>query len=376
METWSMLTEVTVAKSALQSNVGAFRTLCPKSRFMAVVKSNAYGHGLPQVVDSLAGHVDWWGVNSAAEAAVVHSRDSSTPILVMGRVDRSDYSSLPGTAQMVLSDREEIRELGQNRPDLPFHLKIDTGMSRLGSHGEALDKTFAYLSENPALPWTGLMTHFANVEDVTDQTFALEQLRRFSEAQTKASSAAGKRSLIRHASASSAALILPQAHLDMVRVGISLYGFWPSVPTRISALNLYGKLPVLKPALTWKTKIVHLNTVAAGSSVGYGCTIRVPVDTRIAVLPVGYFEGYDRNLSNRSHVLIRGKRARLLGRVCMNMIMVDVSHINGVASGDEAVLIGQSGDEQITAEELADLTGTIQYETVSRIQSDIPRVLV
>lgn len=350
---------------------------------MAVVKSNAYGHGLEETVETLRGFADWFGVNSIEEALRVRKVDPATPLLIMGANDPEQYAALKEIhvkPELVVSSIEAIEALHARAPGTRFHLKVDTGMSRLGFHGSTFDSVLTYLAEHPDLPWCGLMTHFANVEDVTDQEYALLQLDRFAKAREKSLQAAGKRALLFHSAASGAALILPSARMDLVRVGISLYGMWPSRETRISARSMSSAdLPAdfdLTPALTWKTRIVHVNAVEAGTPVGYGCTHRPVQDSRVAVLPVGYFEGYDRRLSNKSHVLILGKRAPLLGRVCMNMIMVDITHIPEAAVGTEVVLIGTSGSETVSADDLAGLSDTINYQVTTAIQSDLTRILL
>ena len=424
-------TRIELSRSALEHNVSEFRRVCRPSAFMAVVKSNAYGHGLPEVVGALSGKVDWFGVNSVPEAMGVREYDPGTAILVMGESTESQLRAVqainlamlrqyerysermpisvfagPGRTDnletapparpeerdlgrvplisVVVSRLETVRYIIEECPEVPFHLKVDTGMSRLGLGPLRIGPVLGFLRDHPEARWTGLMTHFANVEDVTDQSYASRQLEVFDTVRERAFRAAGPdRSLLFHAAASAPALIMPEARLDIVRVGISLYGLWPSSETRLSANSFYQergeRMPTLEPVLRWVTKIAHLNPIPAGQDVGYGCTHRVQVDTLVAVLPVGYFEGYDRGLSNRSHVLIRGKQARVLGRVCMNMIMVDVTHIDGVSVGDEAVLIGADAErprERVTAEELADLTGTINYEVTTRIQKDLRRVVV
>ncbi len=376
------VTRVEVNRNALLHNVEVFRNLCPQSLFLAVVKSNAYGHGLPQVVSQLRGHVDWFGVNSLEEARQVREWDSQTPVLAMGagnllqEEELRSLSSLSGIT-LVLSTVSAIQLLQRVAPGTPFHLKVDTGMSRLGCHNGDLEEILLFLRRNPDLPWRGVMTHFANVEDVTDQDYALEQLKLFQAAREASLEAAEGRPLLFHAAASAAAMILPESRMDMIRVGISLYGLWPSHSTRISLLGLNGSIPTLHPVLRWVTRVVHLNWISTGSCVGYGCTHKVPRETLLAVLPVGYFEGYERALSNRSQVIIRGHRAPLLGRVCMNMIMVDVSHIHPpVQEGEEAVLLGREGEEEVSADELASITSTINYEVVSRIQKDLERVVV
>ena len=405
---------IEISRQALQSNVQLFRELAPDSLFMAVVKSNAYGHDLELVVEALSGRVDWFGVNSLHEVRRARRVDVSTPILVMGLdarelkaglalfqkgFDGADASA-PSRAEsldltgvtFVVSSLEMLRFIHEQRPDVAFHLKVDTGLSRLGASGADLEECLEFLAAHPELAWTGLMTHFANVEDVTDQSYALEQLARFTAVRERAREAAGSRKLPAHAAASAPALILPESRLDLIRVGISLYGLWPSSQTRLSVLSQLGRLPELRPVLRWSTRIAHVHAVSAGTSVGYGCTYQVPADTSVATLPVGYYEGYERGLSNRAHVLIRGRRARVLGRVSMNMIVVDVGHIPGVVAGEEAVLLGRGAlpeetpsqteskaprkTEEISADDLAELTGTINYEVVTRIHADLPRTLV
>ncbi|MCE9597609.1 MAG: alanine racemase [Spirochaetia bacterium] len=377
MQTW-----LEISASALKENLQSFQR-ATGGPVMAVVKSNAYGHGIEQTVGALRGFADWFGVNSIEEAVRVRQIDAETPLLVMGANDVESYLHLremKHRPELVLSSIDAIESLQARAPGTKFHLKVDTGMSRLGFHGATFDAVLEYLALHPELPWAGLMTHFANVEDVTDQQYAQKQLDYFAIAKAKALKAAGNRPLLFHSAASGAALILPSARMDIVRVGISLYGMWPSRETRISARSMPGAdLPAdfdLVPALTWKTRIVHINSVSAGTPIGYGCTHRPVQDTRVAVLPVGYFEGYDRRLSNKSHVLVLGCRAPLLGRVCMNMIMVDITHIPGATVQTEAVLIGTSGSETVSADDLAGLSDTINYQVTTAIQSQLPRVLV
>lgn len=399
-----MHTVVEIDRSALLQNVEVYRKLAPRSAFMAVVKSNAYGHGLQEVVQVLRGSVDWFGVNSVLEAMEVRKIDPQTPILIMGVFSeveikqvqeiqaggsgdvRSDHPLEPephlqnpegfSGIHFVVSTIEQIQRLQSLIPGAPFHLKVDTGMSRLGHTPEEIQPVFDFLNDHPELPLRGLMTHFANVEDVSDQSYGRHQIDQFQKAISLSREALPDRSLIIHAAASAAAMILPESRLDMIRVGISLYGFWPSRTTRLSLLSMTGRIPELKPVLRWKTRIVHIKEVPGGTSVGYGCTYKTQATTKVAVLPVGYFEGYSRAYSNRASVVIRNKRARVLGRVCMNMTMVDVTHIPDAHPGDEVLLIGQSSGETVAAEELADLMSSIHYEVVTIIQKDLPRVLV
>ena len=216
------------------------------------------------------------------------------------------------------------------------------------------------------------------MEDTTDHRFAKEQLATF-ERVTATLKEAGYKPRILHSANSAATILWPQAHADLVRVGISAYGLWPSRETYATALEAHavgqnGFIPHLMPTLSWYTRVAELKGVPAGSYVGYGRTFRTTHESRIAVLPIGYYEGYDRRLSNVAHVLINGRRAPVRGRVCMNMFMVDVTHIEGVEVGSVATLIGKDGDEIIRVEDLASWSGSINYEIVSRIHGSIPRI--
>ena len=221
----------------------------------------------------------------------------------------------------------------------------------------------------------GICTHFANIEDTTDHSFAETQIETFGRiGETLAN--AGFEISVRHAACSAAALLFTRTHLDLARLGISLYGLWPSRETYVACLERGKPALELRPALTWKTRVAQVKQVPEGSFIGYGCTYRATRDARIAVLPVGYYEGYGRSLSGVAHALIRGRRAPIRGRICMNMCMADVTDIEGVEQEDEVVLLGSQGDERVSAEQMASWSGTISYEVVARIHADLPRVVV
>jgi alanine racemase len=239
--------------------------------------------------------------------------------------------------------------------------------------GDELYALAAAVRARPELRLEGLYTHYANIEEAGDFAYAGHQLARF-EAAVAGVEAAGKVPF-KHTACSAAAILYPQTHFNLVRIGISLYGLWPSEATRRAACA--GERPLeLRPALTWKCRIAQVKDLAPGEAVGYGCTFRTERPTRLAVIPVGYYEGLDRGLSNRGAVLVRGRRAPIVGRVCMNMTMLDVTDVPGAAAGDEAVLLGRQGDEQISAEEMAGLLDTINYEVVTRIGASVPRIVV
>ena len=371
-----------VSRSALTHNVGAIRALLEDGTdFMAVVKSNAYGHGLEPVASAVADRVDWFGVDSLVEAEKLRGLPGlvDQKILILGFTPAAAHRQLvQGGFRSVVYDVDTARSLNEAAASLGVtarvHLKIETGTTRQGIWPAELPDFAAQVAELPALKVEGIYTHFANIEDTSDATYAQLQLTRFKEA-IQTLRAAGLEPSVRHATCSAAAMLFPETHFDLARVGISLYGLWSSALT-CQNLQANGTYCELRPALTWKTRIAQVKAVPAGTPISYGLTEKVDRDSRVAVLPVGYWDGYDRRLSSIGQVLVRGQRAKVLGRVCMNMMMIDVTGINGVRTGEEVVLLGRQGGETISAEELAEHIGTINYEVVTRINPLLPRILI
>ena len=372
-----MLSWVEVEGAAIRNNVQEFRRrVGPSVLLGAVVKSNAYGHGMRDVAGIvLDAGARWLCVNGLEEALALRESWREVPILVMGyvplesldRVVAHDLRLVVYNPETV--DRLEEHASRQGRKAL-IHLKVETGTHR---QGVAESEAGAFARRVRSSRWIeleGLTTHFANIEDTTDHGFAESQIAAF----LRITEAVGPVP-VRHAACSAATLLFTRTHLDLARIGIALYGLWPSKETYVSCLERGKPALDLKPALTWKTRVAQVKAVPEGGYVGYGCTYRATRPTRIAVLPVGYHEGYDRGLSGVAHVLVRGKRAPVRGRVCMNMCMVDVTDIPDVALEDEAVLLGTQGEERISAEQLASWCGTISYEIVSRIHPSLPRIL-
>ncbi len=365
---------IEVDTEALRRNLSLLRDLVrPPARLLAVVKADGYGHGLVIAARSfLAGGADVLGVHAASEARALRAAGIGAPVLILGPLTASaaalagalgaeaTIGSLPGLEAAAAG----VSAAGLEAGALRVHLKVETGVNRQGLREEEIDAAIERLDATPALRLVGLSSHFADIEDTLDHAFARAQMERFERYRTRFA-AAGRENLLHHMSCSAAALLWPESHRLLARVGISAYGLWPSRESRISARAAgRGELP-LQPALTWICGIAQVKNVPAGETVGYGRTWRAPVDSRIAVLPVGYADGYPRALSTRAHVLIRGRRAPLRGRVCMNLCMADVTHIPGVVAGDEAVLLGRQGDEVIAAELLAEWLGTINYEVLT-----------
>lgn len=379
-----MLTWIEIDAEAIKFNIKNFRRIIKKNtQFYAVVKSNAYGHGMKEIVKLIHQEVDGFCINHISEINEIYEL-TNKPLMVMGGYDEEDLKILLDKdlkrISIVVSNKNQLKMIKNIVPHVPFYIKVDTGMSRLGYRLDSkkfieLLNTLKDFKNNIV----GMMSHFSNVEDVTDQTYAYEQLKYFEKAKKilKVFFPDKQKSFKYHIAASAATMLIPESHQDIVRIGISLYGLWPSLPTKLSSYNIYKNKFQLKPALTWKTRVIHINEVPENSKVGYGCTFQTSYKTKIAVLPVGYYDGYDRSLSNRSFVIVRNKRAMLIGRVCMNMVMIDVTHIPDIQIGDEVILIGASNSnkEQVSADDLAELVGTINYEITTRIPPHIQRII-
>jgi len=372
-----VLNWVELDAGAIRNNVEEFRRrVGPSVLLGAVVKSNAYGHGMREVAGiALEAGAGWLCVNSLEEALALRGSWPETPILIMGYVPLEgldlvvEHGLRPVVYNPETLERLERHGEGQRRK-VRIHLKVETGTHRQGVLEADLPAFVAKVRASRWIELEGVTTHFANIEDTTDHGFAEGQIRAFQRILGLVGPVP-----VRHAACSAATLLFTRTHLDLARIGIALYGLWPSKETYVSCLERGKPTLDLKPALTWKTRIAQLKTVPEGGYVGYGCAYRATRPTRIAVLPVGYHEGYDRGLSGVAHVLLRGKRAPVRGRVCMNMCMVDVTDIPDVALEDEAVLLGAQGDERISAEQLAAWCGTISYEIVSRIHPALPRIV-
>lgn len=377
-----MLNWVEIDARALANNISEFkRRLADGPLFGAVVKSNAYGHGMVEVARLAASaSADWLCVNNVHEGVALRKAGLPLPILVMGYIELSELDGVVTHAlQPVVYNVETLERLdaiaAQQGVHVGVHMKVETGTHRQGVLERDVPAFVERIHAARALTLAGVTTHFANIEDTTNHDFAETQIAAYSRI-VEAVARIHPKPLLRHTACSAAVLLFNRTHLDLTRVGISLYGIWPSKETYVSCLERGKPSLELAPVLSWKTRIAQVKQVPEGGFVGYGCAWRATRPTNIAVLPVGYYEGYDRELSGLAHVLVRGKRAPVRGRICMNMCMVDVTDIPAAALEDEVVLIGRQGDERITAEQLAAWAGTISYEIVARIHPSLPRVVV
>lgn len=374
---------VEVSERALVHNIRAHRRLLGKgTKLMAVVKSNAYGHGLELVahVAQRSHLVDWLGVASLTEAQTLRRTNVSLPILVLSYyrpLVRTELAwGISHNVSFIVYEPEQLKALAaaarQVGKPAHVHVKFETGMARLGVIPKQATAFVRQITTSPYLKLEGLATHFATAESA-NQTFLNKQLSEFKTI-THHLVPLHTPEILQHLACTAAITAAPQTHGSLVRLGIGLYGLWPSPQNKALVTKLHPSFK-LKPALTWKTQVIDVQHLPARTPVGYDRTYVTKRPTIMAVLPVGYWEGYDRKLSNRGYVLIHGTRAPIIGRICMNISMVDATHVPGVKPGDEVVLLGQQSGGVVTADELAKTIGTINYETVTRINPQLPRLL-
>jgi alanine racemase len=387
----SELTWCEISRAALAHNARLLKARVGEGLLGVVVKADAYGHGLEVAARAfLEGGADWLIVNALHEAIALRKVGISAPLYVVGRVAPWDAVTVVAhDVRVIAYDEELIGALvlaasAQGR-SARVHLKVETGNHRQGLPVEealALTRSFAAPIAAGHLEVEGLSTHYADIEDTTDHRFAMTQVTRF-EAAVAAFREAGFPVPVTNTANSAATILWQRTHGHLVRAGIAAYGLWPSTETYAAALALPeqregrgGFLPELLPALSWRARIAQVKTVPAGAWIGYGRTYRCTHPTRVAIIPVGYHEGYDRRLSNLGHALVGGLRAPIRGRVCMNMAMIDVTDQLAARAGDVVTLLGADGDERVSAEELGRWCGTINYEIVSRIHPVVPRIPV
>lgn len=369
-------TRCEISKQAFHNNFNALKALMPeRAEVLAVVKANAYGHGSSGMVSLLqSAGVRRFAVATVTEALKLRYDGVTDELLLLGGPYGEYALCLREKLTPVFSDEDPLREwalfLKDRGQSAPCHLKFDTGMGRLGFL--TLDTVMDVLKAYPQVRVQGMMTHLAVADESSAESkeFTCRQLDHF---QAMYARLAGIRPELEYAHVANSALLLrrdipPACHL-LVRPGLSLYGIAPQ------AWLGEGLRPLtLEPVLTWKTAVHSVKSLETGTSISYGRTFVTARPSRIAVLPVGYADGYPRQLSNRASVLVRGKRAPVVGRVCMDLTMVDVTDIDGVTRGDEVVLLGRQGTEEIPVETLAEWEETIPYEIFCRISERVERL--
>lgn len=367
-------TWIEISKRAVRHNAAAMRKLlAPNVKLFAVVKSNAYGHGIfampPLLLES---GVDGFCVDSIIEAVAMRERGINAPILVLGFTLPKLYPlAREHDIALSISSMDSLRELCRAKTTPQFHLKVDTGMHRQGVYAEEVPEAIKMLKASLAgKALTGVYTHFASAKDINYPTYTDMQATAFDRALAMFHEAGWKK-LVRHAAATAGAMVNKKYHYDAVRVGIGFYGLWPSKELRIQMPDIN-----LRPILSWHAIVGEVKTAKKGDYVGYDLVERLRRDSTLAVLPIGYWHGFPRALSGVGEVLINGERARVLGRVSMDIIVVDVTGIP-CKMGDNATLIGAQGKEVITAEECAAAAGGASYyEYLTRLNPLIERLVV
>jgi len=361
-------TYVSIDLNAISANFQAIRKKAGV-QVMAVIKANAYGHGAVQIAQHLQGQCGFFGVSSVPEALELRHAGIQAPILILGHTPVASFPlALREQLRPAIFSYEDAQALSDEAVrqgvTAPFHFAVDTGMSRLGFQAtEASADLCAKIAALPNLEAEGLFSHFATA-DSADLTFARAQAAMFDTFDEMLRSR-GVQVKLRHLD-NSAGLMNFFRHYEMVRAGIALYGMYPSSQVDPALLPL-------RPALSWYSWVTHVKLLEPGRQISYGGTYVTDQPTMVATIPVGYADGYRRSLSNRFYVLIRGRRAPILGRICMDQLMVDVTDIPGVARNDQVVLVGTDGDETVTMEKIAQCADSFNYEFVCGISRRVPR---
>jgi alanine racemase len=367
------LTKAYIHLDHLTDNLRLLQALAGKRMIWPVLKANAYGHDALIVASHLirAGCKTFCVADVQEAAALADAGVQATFVVLSATLPQHSEALVAYDCEPVVCTLEIIQALAvaaeKARKQISVHLKVDTGMGRLGIRPE---EAVAFLRRCRDFPWLkvrGLMSHFPRADE-TDKRYSLEQLARFRQVEQ---SITGYGIETRHMANSAAIFDLPESHFDAVRPGIALYGLPPS------ATMANGRVSELKPVLEWKSQIIFLKEVAAGTGLSYGHAYHTQKPSLIATVPIGYGDGLARNLSNELEVLVRGVRCPQVGRITMDMSLIDVTALRGqVEPGDEVVIIGRQGNEKITAEELAAKLGSINYEIVTCISHRVPRVAV
>lgn len=356
------------------------RVLTPRCMLMGVVKADAYGHGDKYIADELVRlGVNWFGVSNIEEAVSLRTQGIFHPILIFGTTPAGHAKALneyniTQTIHSAAYARELQASAEDARVDLNVHVKIDTGMSRLGfvldnGFAEQSIKEIIELAGYPNLRTQGIFTHFACADETPEDSvrYTKAQYKRFQDVISRLQ-ASGVYFDIKHCCNSAGTIMFPEMHMDMVRPGILIYGLSPSRDC-FDARKVW-----LEPAMELYSVVSMVKEIDSGTAVSYGRCYTANGKTIVATVPIGYADGFGRGLSNKARMLVRGKYANVIGRVCMDMLMLDVTHIDGVTAGDIVTIVGNDGENSLTFDEMAELSGTINYEKVCLIGKRVPRI--
>lgn len=368
--TWAEISKQNLAYnfSTLQKMAGQDTTLAP------CIKANAYGHGIVSVTKELIRDgARWFCVNSIEEAILLRQEKIKANLLIIGYVQKSDLDKVIKTnSRIFVSNKNILDELDnlarKNKTTIQIHIKVDTGMSRQGVLVSEFDNFYKYALTKKNIEIEGVATHYATADEPGNKIFE-QQKNRFKKIYDK------YRNKIKYwHAANSATLLLGENNgFNFARPGISIYGYYPSEEVKKICER---KKIILKPVLTLKTKVAQVKEIAQGEIVSYGATWQARTKTKIAIIPAGYYDGLPRALSNKAEILIRGQKAKIIGRVCMDIMVADISKIKDAKSEDEVAIIGEQGIKKITADDIAKQAQTINYEILTNIRETMPKIFI
>lgn len=367
------LTYIKISKKALLNNIAQIKKILPKkTKFMAVVKANAYGHGLFEVVNSVKNNVDYFAVFAFTDAVLMRKKGIKKPILVLGRILKEQVDeAIKHDLEVTVSTLDILQQV---KKPLKAHICVDTGLGRDGFVFTDLKKVIE-ASKNSKVKIVGLYAHLAASDDSKENSYTEKQITELL-TWKKAFNEIGLKPLVHHSA--SAGNIFGKIkekftkEFDIARIGVSLYGMWPSNEVKKSR----QKIVKLQPVLTWIAKITELRHLPKGSKISYNCTYTLQRDSKIATLPIGYFDGISRLSSNKALAIVGGKKVPQIGRVTMNLIVLDVTDVKNVKIGDEVIIIGKKGNLEISADDLGAWGQTSCYESLTRINANILRKVV
>ena len=372
------LSHIEISKKNLIHNIKQFRNLAKKGTKISIaIKGNAFGHGQNEIAKILEPYADYFQVNSVGELELLR-KISKKKTLILGYIKSSDLLSAIKLGSIIavfsVEQLDEINKISKKIKKMQeICVPIDAYLGREGFLTSELPKFLKKIKKYEYVKLSGIYAHFANIEDTRDFSHAQKQIKEYVKALELAHKF-GFKNLDTHISATSGLLVYEKnlGIYSIIRLGIGVYGMWPSEDIK----KMYKNKIELRSVLSWKTKVAQVKVLSKGSTVGYGLTYVTKKKTKIAVIPQGYADGLDRGLSNNGEILIGGTRCKIIGRVSMNMFVADVDHLSNVKAEDEVVIIGAQNGEQITVEEIAKKLNTINYEITTRISSLLPRIII
>lgn len=381
----SSTSEITISKSALKNNISFLRREMGKNtRISSVVKGNAYGHGIHEFIPlALENKINHFSVFSANEAySVLQASDKKMDVMIMGMVEGEEleWAIQEGVEFYVFEEdrlRNAIRIAKKLKKRAKIHVELETGMNRTGFSSKQFQKVINILEKySDHLEFKGLCTHYAGAESIANYLRVEHQIRNYHN--TYQGLLKGDiLPEMRHTACSAAAMVYPQTRMDLVRIGIMQYGLWPGPEIFIHYLGKKKtRKDPLQPVISWKSRVMSVKSIGTGEFVGYGNSYQARENMKIAVVPVGYADGYTRSLSNQGRALIRGHRVGVVGVVNMNMLLLNISEVPDAVKGDEVVLIGKQGDQTISVASFGEFSNQLNYELLARLPSNIKRVVI